>query len=200
MKTTIKILRIDPVRQNIVPMTMKCGKNAAREICRIVRAKRIGSHKLLELESGVPLVVASGLDVDEAMKGWRLKGSEDTAGVGILFGQGPNGGMIDVPVNVKWVQQRIAWLEGEDVEALQERAEALVPALPPEVRAAVLAAVDGGPLAGSEASMLWIPVDHRDVFDAVRVLGLGDEKTKGQRLTRLGETVHNILIAEGKTA
>ena len=195
MKNQIRIIRIDPVRQNIVPMTIRIGKNAVGEVKRIVRAKRVGHHKLLERD-GVPLVVAAGLDVDEAMKGWRLKGGEDTAGVGILFGTGANGGMIDCPVDVAWVKQRIVWLEGEDMAALQERAEAMLPMLEEDVRSALRAAVDSASVGFAGTPHFWVPTTFSDIFPALRGAGLADELTKGQRLTRLGAAVRALAISE----
>ncbi|MDC7810527.1 hypothetical protein [Sphingomonas koreensis] len=210
----ITIIRIDPDNQAIAKMRMRCGRNAVPEVRRILRAGRaqkIGSHELVNIEEkrlfrkephpkliGVsvdvdagptPLVAAGVLNADEAIAKWHLKGCEDHAGIGLLFGKGIGGGMVDVPVNVAWVRSRIVWLPGESLEGLQERAEALLPSLPEEVTSALRTA------SGDADDGYWLPADAEEIYPAFIRLGLGDEATKGQRLTRLGTAAREMAVA-----
>ena len=117
MKNQITIIRIDPDKRTIARISFKCGRNAVHEVKRILRAKTVGHYELTRVvlsAEEAPLIVAAGLDVDKEQRGWRLKGGENTAGVGMLFGKGPGGGMVDVPVDVAWVERMIVWLDGED--------------------------------------------------------------------------------------
>lgn len=125
MKKQVAIIRIDPYRRTIARILMESGRSAAignRAAKRILKATHVGFRKVMELEP-VALAVAGRLDVTETMPGWRFAGSEDTAGISFLFGQGDGGGMTDVPVDVDWVRKRIIWLECEYVEAEQDAAE-----------------------------------------------------------------------------
>lgn len=114
-RRNIAIIRIDPFRKTVARLLMRVSdRHSVREASRICRAPRVGHHHLLDVE-GVPLMAAGGLDLDfdENMRGWRLKGSQSTAGYSFLFGRGPSGGMVPVPVDVDWVRQRIVWVEKE---------------------------------------------------------------------------------------
>lgn len=110
----ITIIRIDPDNRTIARMTMRAGKNAVPEVRRILRAKTVGHYELADMAQGdavsTPLMVAAGTEVSEDMRGWRLKGGVDTAGIGMLFGKGPGGGMVNVPVDPAWVERMIVWL------------------------------------------------------------------------------------------
>lgn len=139
MAKSIIIIRIDPVTRSIAKMKMPCGRDATREVRRILRAEaraQIGWHRLVDIEEKrltstvpdmrragatikvdagpTPLIAAGLLDVADSSSVWRLRGCEDHAGIGILFGQGSGGGMVDVPVDVAWVERRIVWTAGED--------------------------------------------------------------------------------------
>jgi hypothetical protein len=134
MAKSIVIVRIDPAARSIARMKMACGRDATREVRRILRAASgaaIGWHKLIDVEEKritskvpdmlragqtievdagpTPLIAAGLLDVDKAAQIWRLRGCETHAGIGILFGQGVGGGMVDVPVDVAWIERRIIW-------------------------------------------------------------------------------------------
>jgi hypothetical protein len=116
MSNTITIIRIDPNGRKIAAMLFKCGKNAVPEVRRVLRAVKVGHYQAAvigkpEAEGGIPLMVAGGLDMPDEAPAWRLRGAQDTAGIGMLFGKGPNGGMIDVPVDVAWVEREIVWIE-----------------------------------------------------------------------------------------
>jgi hypothetical protein len=209
----ITIIRIEPETQAIAKMRMRCGKNAVPEVRRILRAGRaqnIGSHQLIDVEEKrlvtkaqhpqfigmtvdvdagpTPLVAAGVLNADESIAKWHLKGCEEHAGIGLLFGKGIGGGMVDVPVDVAWVRARIVWTPGETLEGLQERAANLIPSLPDEVLAALRGAT------GDDEEGLWLGVDLAEIYPAFIRLGLGDEATKGQRLTRLGTAAREMVI------
>lgn len=125
MKNQITIIRIDPDKRTFARIPFRCGKNAVPEVKRVLRAKTVGHYELcpigkIALKPGdpvsIPLMVAAGLDVEKDQRGWRLKGGSDTAGIGMLFGKGEGGGMVDCPVDVAWVEKMIVWLNAEDVE------------------------------------------------------------------------------------
>jgi hypothetical protein len=120
----ITIIRIDPDLRRVAAMRLRCGKNAVPEVKRICRAKKVGHYELTRIETSdaagnsveVPLLVAAGLEVTEDQPGFRLRGGQDTAGVGMLFGRGDNGGMVDVPVDTDWVKREIVWLDREEMQ------------------------------------------------------------------------------------
>lgn len=197
MKNTCRIIRVDPVNRTIVEMVPRFGKNASPKLQAIARAKRLGSRDLHDVR-GTTLVVAGALDVEEDMKGWRLRGGEDTAGIGVLFGRIANdgAGMVDVPVSAKWIRERIQWLDGEDLGDRTARAEEMLPSLNDEVRAAISQAFV---MPGGE---MWLPIEHKAIVgEAMMTLGLATDRSEGQMLTKLGETVHDMLAAaEERTA
>lgn len=125
-KKLIKIIRIDPARRTIAAITMRAGKSPAvgtQEAKRIIGQKLVGFRELVAMEP-TKLMVAGRLDVTESMPGWRIPGTEDTAGVSFLFGKGEGGGMTDVPVNLDWLRKRIIWMTSEyDAGDEQEAAE-----------------------------------------------------------------------------
>jgi hypothetical protein len=185
-KHDIVILRVDPIRKTVASMKIRIGSNATNQVRRLCNANKVGWRELLPVD-GVVLTVAGALEVDESMKGWRLRGGEDTAGIGVLFGHGPNHGMVDCPVTAEWIRSRISWLDGEDVAGRTERARELLASLNPGIRTALLAAVpapDGD---------MWVPVDHQAEFDAMITLGLSTLGSRGQKLTSLGIAVCDLL-------
>lgn len=110
----IKIIRVDPEKRTIAMRKMRCGKTAVSEVRRIVKAKDLGHKRISQMivdGAEVPIIVAVGINLPDSAKEWRIRGSEFTAGIGILFGQGPGGGMVDVPVDVDWATKMIIWKE-----------------------------------------------------------------------------------------
>lgn len=217
MNLNITVIRVDPNSRIIAAIKKPFGRNATRGVAELVRAKEISPRQLLVIEEkrlysyvpqpggrppvmkdigGTPLVVAAGVATDEARPMWRLRGTEDTGGIGVLFGLGSGGGMIDCPVDVAWVEERIVWTAGESIEQLQERADAAVDILDPSITAVLKSAIDAGPFADGDTTM-WMDAAAAGVPEltgAMMALGFTDESSGGRRLTRLGAAVREILI------
>lgn len=192
-KKALRIIRIDPYKRVVAEMPfMAAGKGTTyREVARIVRAKTVEPRKLMEVEF-TPLIVAAGAREDEEKPMWRLQGCEDTAGIGILFGQGPGDGMIDAPVSREWVLKRIVWSDGETAEGRDQRAAETLPLISDEIRAALAAAVDAGPFSDGDTTM-WLHADDKALYEPAQALGLTDDASGGQRLTRMGARVREML-------
>lgn len=134
MNLDIIVIRIDPASRTVVKMKKRFGRDATGAVRQILRGKArapLGWRTLLDIEEKrltrtvpdmknagakieidagpTPLVAAGLLEADEGLPTWRLRGTDDHAGIGLLFGQGQGGGMIDVPVSVEWVEKRILW-------------------------------------------------------------------------------------------
>lgn len=108
----INIIRIDPTKRTIAMRQLRCGKNAVPEVRKIVKARDLGHKRVSQMivdGETVPIIVAVGLNLPDEAPTWRIRGSEDTAGIGMLFGQGPGGGMVDVPVDVEWAKKMVVW-------------------------------------------------------------------------------------------
>lgn len=115
MKHDLILIRVEPVTRTIVPMRLRIGRDATRKMRQMLGAKsneQIGWRQLLDVEN-VPLIAAGLLDREDGVPTWRLQGaSEDHSGIGMLFGRGPGGGMVDAPVSREWVERRIVWGDG----------------------------------------------------------------------------------------
>jgi hypothetical protein len=134
MNLDIIVIRIDPASRTVVKMKKRFGRDATSEVRRILRGKAkapLGWRTLLDIEEKrlkstvpdmknpggkieidagpTPLIAAGLLDADEGLPTWRLRGTDDHAGIGLLFGRGNGGGMVDVPVSVEWIEKRILW-------------------------------------------------------------------------------------------
>ena len=184
----VRILRVDPVRRTVAAMVLKAKRDCTPQVRQIIRSPRHAARQILIVPNAGTLHCIAGLDVDESMQGWRLRGADDTGGVGILTGRdGSDGLLIDVPVTRDWVLERIQWLDGEDVDSRQARAEEMIPSLATDMRVALAAAV-------VTPNGIWLSAAHRAVVgDAMQTLGLGTERSAGQQLTPLGEAVFDLL-------
>ncbi len=184
----IRIIRIDPQRRTVAVMMVKAARDVTPELRRMIRSSDLTQRDLLDV-GGQPLMCIARRDVEEDMQGWRLRGTEDTAGIAVLTGHNAENVLIDVPVSRDWVLKRIEWLDGEDVEGRDVRADELLPALNADVERALREAVV------LPTGEIWISAAHKAVVgDAMITLGLGTERTGGQLLTKLGETVHDKLV------
>lgn len=188
LKQQVTVLRVDPDRRTIAPMRILVGKDAIPAFKKLCRSKRIGWHELMEVDE-VKLSVASGLDVPEEQRMWRIRGAEENAGIGILFGQA-GAGMTDCPVKKEWLEKRIIWLEGEDVAGRAARADEIIAIMDEDLRAVMRSAVP------TPSGAMWLAVDEREHFPALLNLQLTGEKEGGQRLTPLGVAVHDRLVGE----
>jgi hypothetical protein len=138
MPRQIRVIRVDPVKQHFTPMLIEGGRDLARPIQRAIRAQQLGWRELCRIEEtrlmGVrdkadgrgtetfdagptPLIVAADAMAEMGTPGFRMRGqSESTAGISVLFGQGPGGGMIDCPVDVEWMNRHLVWLTGTEAD------------------------------------------------------------------------------------
>lgn len=113
MAKSVIVIRIDPAAEAIAKLALHAPRNpniVLRNVQRMVRAPVVQAREIVDMQP-VPLMLAVGMDIAETMLGFRLPGMDEIAGIGILFGRGPNGGMVDVPVDVDWVRKRISWTE-----------------------------------------------------------------------------------------
>jgi hypothetical protein len=138
MPRPVVVMKIDPVRKTYVPLAIEGGRNLARPIMRVIRAKQIGWRELCKIQDrrlmGVrkkadgpgtetydagptPLIVAADACAEKGLPGFRLLGGTATAGTCILFGQGIGGGMVNCPVDSEWLDRMLVWLPAEDVDA-----------------------------------------------------------------------------------
>lgn len=187
---SVRILRVDPGRRTIATMFLKASRDCTPQIRRYIRTGNMGSRQI-SLVDDKPLMCVAGLEVDEAMQGWRLRGGDDTGGIAILTGRNVKEDLlIDVPVSRDWVLARIQWLEGEDVAEREQRAGDILPMLNDDVRSAI------GQAFPVTTGDLWLSADWKaKVGGPMITLGLGTERSGGQMLTKLGESVHDRLMS-----
>lgn len=142
MAKTIIVIKVEPIMRKIVRMPIKPSLIGIRNL---LNSSKISARILLDDVNGEALIVGSRINVDPVhpFKEWRLRGGDNTVGVGVLFGTftirteqqsrewgRPIGariaeGMWHCPVDVAWVERRIVWCEpGEDAPAA-EIAEAM---------------------------------------------------------------------------
>lgn len=221
--TNITIIRIDPATQAIARMRQKFGSNndrVVRDVQKLVRAKDIDLRQLQVIEEtrltktgfspvtreqvtedkgGTPLIVAAGANKEENIVGWRLLGCEDTMGIGILFGQGIGGGMVDCPVDLEWVKRRLRWIPGETDAEIAARAEAYVAStgmIPSSATGqALITALDMGPFQAGDSTM-WVNSEYADIAHHLMESDLTDGPTQGRRLTRFGDAVRAVLVQD----
>jgi hypothetical protein len=183
---SVRILRVDPNRRTVATMFLRAVKDATPQLRKLVRANDIGSREIMQID-GKPLMCIAGLAVDESMKGWRMRGGDDTGGVAVLTGRNEANVLIDVPISREWILSRLEWMDGEDVGERSDRADELIPALNDDIRAALDEAIvlpDG----------IWISAAHKAIVgEAMVTLGLGTDRSGGQLLTPLGEDVFDKL-------
>jgi hypothetical protein len=121
MAKAVIIIKVDPNKRTIARMPMIPSIKGIRTL---ITTSKVGWRKLLEDVNGEILLCASKVDRDrgKADKEWRIRGGENTAGIGILFGTLDKklDGMWHCPVDVAWVEARIVWCEpGEDAPAAE---------------------------------------------------------------------------------
>lgn len=223
INTNITFIRIDPATQAIARMRKQFGasnERVIRDIRKIVRGDEIDLRQLLVIEEvrrlqkgfdpatrqptttdhgGTPLLVAAGGGKGDDCPGWRLLGCEDTMGIGILFGQGVGGGMVDCPVDLDWVRKRIRWVPGETDAQIADRAAAFVNRSGEDLRgnlaALLLRTEDHGPFQPGD-SVMWLADQDAEHAVELRNEGITDEQSGGRRLTRFGAAVRDVFLAK----
>lgn len=192
IKAEIRVVRVDPSRKTIAAMMIRIGKNANPLLRKICRAEEIGWREIMTV-NGAVICAAAALEVEPAIGAWRFKGSDDTAGVSVLFTRGPGNGMLDFNESLDWVRARVEWIPGEDFAGLQQRALEIMGLMNDGLVDAVLAAIPD-PMNGA----MWIPLDHKAEFEALQAIGIGTQSSGGQRLSPVGVEIHSLLTREGK--
>jgi len=221
--TNINFIRIDPYGQTIARLRQKFGasnERVIRDIRKIVRSEQIDLRQLQVIEEkrlikagfdvvtrqptstdegGTPLLVAAGVLHADNVAGWRLLGCEDTMGIGILFGQGIGGGMVDCPVDLEWVRKRIRWVPGETDQQVHDRAVGFVDRhgedLGGKLAEALLRVEDHGPFEPGD-SVYRLAAGDEHLAAALRTEGITDEQSGGRRLTRFGAAVRDVFLAQ----
>lgn len=134
----VRAIKIDPFRKHFTPIVIP-GANLQRAIQRMLKAKQLGWFELCRIEAvrlmgtrqrengrgtetfdagPMPLIVAGDALAEEGTPGFRFRGiGKSTAGYGLLFGQGPGGGMVNCPVDAEWLERHLVWLTPEEAEA-----------------------------------------------------------------------------------
>ena len=135
-KSQIRVIRIDPFQQRVVPMKLE-GANLYRAVCRSLKAGQLGWKELCKIEDRrlmgsrpakrggtesfdagpTPLIVAADAAAEPDQPGFRLRGGTSTAGLAMLFGQGIGGGMVNCPVDAEWLKRHLVWLTAEEAVA-----------------------------------------------------------------------------------
>jgi hypothetical protein len=125
MSDAILIVKVDPARRTIVRMPIKPSLRGVRKL---LGTSQVDARVLLDTVPGSDEMLLLGARVNvhrrHVFKEWRLRGHENTVGVGILFGtlNRKADGMCHCPVSVEWLEKRIVWCEpGEDAPAEEVR-------------------------------------------------------------------------------
>jgi hypothetical protein len=120
------IIKIDPEKRKIARMSIKPSVAGVRAV---IGTARIGHRVILDDVNGEKLLVAARTEQDPAKPRpeWRLRGTDNTAGTGFLFGtlNRRMDGMWHCPVDVAWVEREIVWCEPGEVAAAAEVAQRL---------------------------------------------------------------------------
>jgi hypothetical protein len=131
----VTIIKIDPEKRKIARISIKPSIQGVRAV---IGAAQIGHRVLLDDVDGEKLLVAARVsqDPDKPLPEWRLRGTDNTAGAGFLFGtlNRRMDGMWHCPVGLAWVEREIVWCEPGEVAPAAEVAEVLgIEATPVEV-------------------------------------------------------------------
>jgi hypothetical protein len=117
-KKTYRIWRLDPAKRAIAPLALD-GKQRdfALTLQRLCRANQLGHSFLVDFD-GVRLCVASDARAEEGLPGFRFRGAKPvTAGIGVLFGQGENGGLVGAPIDRAWIDRHLVWTSPAETDA-----------------------------------------------------------------------------------
>lgn len=131
MSQVIVILKVDPEKRRIVRMPIKATTRGVRGVLGIGNLKH---HVVMDEINGEKLIVGVrvGLPEDSGLAEWRIRGFDNYAGVGILFGSRDGGDMSymgNCPVDVAWAEKMIVWCEpGDSAPAAEVAARMGLPA------------------------------------------------------------------------
>lgn len=193
---TTTVIRIDPVKKTIAKLKFKAGRSIRRELARSLRIplRDLVHHHLLNVptattngvEREIPMIVVAARGQEEDVPGWRLRGAEDTAGIGILCG-GTGDMLVPVPVDEAWVRKRLVWI---DPKSLDDVATGMWPSVPEDVRGAL----------SRSREMADLYFLNADDVEAMRepMMALGFTETHGHLpiLTQLGVAARKLALGE----
>lgn len=115
MPKPVTIIKIDPEKRLIARMSIKPSIPGARAL---IGCANIGHRILLHDVEGEMLLVGARVDRDreKPLKEWRIRGGDNTVGVGILFGTLNRrlDGMWHVPASLEWVKKNVVWADPEE--------------------------------------------------------------------------------------
>lgn len=121
MSKPVVVIKIDPYRRRIARIPIK---PTTRGVASVLGPGNKRHRVILNDVNGEKLVVGcrTNLDPDKPLPEWRIRGCDNFAGVGILFGSrdGSMDYMGHCPVDVAWVQRELVWCEpGENAPAAE---------------------------------------------------------------------------------
>lgn len=126
MPRAVIIFKIDPAKRLIARMPIIPSTKGVRSI---IGCSQIGHRRLMDAPNGEMLLVAARVEQprDNNHPEWRLRGTDNTVGVGILFGtlNRKLDGMWHCPVDLEWIQREIVWCEPGEVASADEVAKLL---------------------------------------------------------------------------
>lgn len=118
MSKNHRVFRLNPKNFAIAPMGLSTKrKDYSLDIQRMCRANRLGHQHICDV-NGVPLYVAADAEAAEGQGGFRFRGTKAvTAGIGVLFGRGPGGGLVSAPIDMQWLRSHLVWCTAEEADA-----------------------------------------------------------------------------------
>lgn len=120
----ILVLKVNPITRSIAEIRIKPSTKGVRGV---LGMGQLMHRVILDVLNGEKLVVGLrvGLDPAGGTPEWRLRGTDNFAGVGILFGsrQGSMEFMGSSPADLAWARREIIWCEPGEVAPAAEVAE-----------------------------------------------------------------------------
>lgn len=124
--TKIVVLKVNPITRSIVAIRIKPSTSGVRGVLGMGTLRHL---VVLDNVNGEKLVAGLrvGLDPEGGMPEWRLRGTDNFAGVGILFGSRNRSVefMGNCPADIEWARREIIWCEPGQVAPAAEVAERL---------------------------------------------------------------------------
>jgi hypothetical protein len=126
MPRAVIIYKIDPAKRLIARMPIIPSTKGVRSI---IGCSQIGHRVLMDAPNGEMLLVAARVEQprDKPHPEWRLRGTDNTVGVGFLFGtlNRKLDAMWHCPVELDWIEREIVWCEPGEVAPAAEVAKML---------------------------------------------------------------------------